>query len=153
MTERSRSLSIEEEQELTRSNKKAKDSHNGALIDTNILPGSTSFARKFSFWEKLMGISRKLTPKLSPFRTIWTLTLNRIRKQRIFVMVWLQFVSLKKQSDALELLGQKHLLSRCSAKQWGLTSCMLSSWDFGNQQGELTWWILEGTSFFEVFTY
>ena len=55
MTERSCSLSIEEEQELARSNKKVKDSHNGAPIDTNICPGSTSFANKFSFRDKLMG--------------------------------------------------------------------------------------------------
>ena len=49
MTERLLSLSTEEEQELARSNKKVKDSHNEAPVDTNRLPRSTSFASKFSF--------------------------------------------------------------------------------------------------------
>ncbi|XP_050264093.1 uncharacterized protein LOC126708343 [Quercus robur] len=55
MTERSHSLSTEEEQELVRSNKKVKDLHNEAPVDTIRLPGSTSFASKFSFWDKLVG--------------------------------------------------------------------------------------------------
>ncbi|XP_050242107.1 uncharacterized protein LOC126691071 [Quercus robur] len=55
MTEHSRSISIEEEQELARSNKKVKDSHNATPVDSNRLPGSTSSASKFSFRDKLMG--------------------------------------------------------------------------------------------------
>ena len=41
----------------------------------------------------------------------------------------------------------KALIVKVFGKTVGLTSCMLSLWDFGNQQGELTWWILEETSF------
>lgn len=55
MTECSRSLSIEEENELARSNKKVKDSHNRVPVDTIKLPGSTSSASKFSFRDKLVG--------------------------------------------------------------------------------------------------
>jgi len=54
-SECSHSLSIEEGQELARSNKKVKDSHNEVHVDTNRLPGSTSFASKFSFRDKLVG--------------------------------------------------------------------------------------------------
>ena len=67
MTERSCSLSIKEEQELTRSNKKVKDSHNGAPVDTNILPGSTSFASKFSFLDKLVGDIPEAYPQAFAF--------------------------------------------------------------------------------------
>lgn len=55
MTERSHSLSFEEKNELARSNKKVKDSHNEGLVERSIHPRGTSFSRKLSFRDKLVG--------------------------------------------------------------------------------------------------
>uniref|UniRef100_A0A7N2MLS2 Uncharacterized protein n=1 Tax=Quercus lobata TaxID=97700 RepID=A0A7N2MLS2_QUELO len=55
MTERSRSFSLEGENELARSTKKVKDSHNGGPAERIINPGGTSFSSKLSFRDKLVG--------------------------------------------------------------------------------------------------
>lgn len=54
MNAHSLSLSLEEN-ELARSTKKVKDSHNRAPVERNILPGGTSLSNKLSFRDKLMG--------------------------------------------------------------------------------------------------
>ena len=56
MTECSRSFSLkEEEHELAWSTKKVKDSHNRALVESNIHPRGTSLSSKLSFRDKLVG--------------------------------------------------------------------------------------------------
>ena len=55
MTERSCSLSLEEENELARSTKKVKDSHFGDPGERNIHPGGFNSSSKLSFKDKLVG--------------------------------------------------------------------------------------------------
>ena len=69
--ERSRSHSLEEENELVRSTKKVKDSHHAIDERRSMRDGEPSYPPKLLFKDKLVGEIRGPTPKLLHLQIKW----------------------------------------------------------------------------------
>ena len=110
MTERSRSFSLEGENELARSTKKVKDSHNGDLAKRNIHLGGISSSSKLSFRDKLVGDIPGAYSQAFNFSDHMDAESDSDEELGTSVRAWQQLDYPEKQSNALELLGQKLLL-------------------------------------------